>query len=134
MSYVQINIGGKLRGWKANQMTVELFSRHVFEGGEQTSSIYAAMFAGLVANCYVKREELMKVTGQDENGQDVLAPVTFEDVCDWVDELYESGNVAEISKVDECFAASMAYKKMLESINDKLRTAGVDEKKNNPEA
>lgn len=69
MSYVQIEIGGKTRGLKYNQLAVELMAQY---NDNQTTSaiIYAMVYAGLRGNDYVKRNE---------------PDYTFEDVCDWVD-------------------------------------------------
>ena len=106
MSYIQINIGGKLRGWKTNQLTIELFSKHISVSAVDTTSIYAAMYAGLVSNCYVKSEE---------------PDFTFEDVCNWVDEIYASKDLKTIEAVNDCFKESSAYIQVMETIQEKLR-------------
>ena len=79
MNYIQIEIGGKLRGWKVNQLTLEEWSKRM--GTTNTSALYSAIYAGLVANCYVKSEE---------------PDFTFENVCDWTDKLI-STNAGMIS-------------------------------------
>ena len=84
MNYIQINIGGRLRGWKINQMTMELWSKLTYGSAEASTSNYAAVYAGLVANCYVKREEFTKTV----DGKEVAA--TFEDVCDWVEQILDT--------------------------------------------
>lgn len=55
---------------------------------------YALVYAGLVANCYVKREE------QD---------FTFEEVCDWMEELTQD----DLIKVRECFESTQTYKNLM---------------------
>ena len=72
--YIKANIGGKDRGLKFNQMSLEIFSANIDMSAPKASSIYATFYAGLVGNCYAKRDE---------------PDFTFEDVVNWVDELYE---------------------------------------------
>jgi hypothetical protein len=69
MSYIQVELGGKLRGLKFNQLAIEVISTY---NDAQTNSgfLYAMIYGGLKGNSYVKREE---------------PDYTFEDVCDWVD-------------------------------------------------
>lgn len=69
MSYVQIEIGGKLRGLKFNQLAIELMAEYN-DNQTATSVLYSMVYAGLRGNDYVKR---------------VDPEYSFEDVCDWVD-------------------------------------------------
>jgi hypothetical protein len=69
MSYIQIDIGGKTRGLKFNQLAIELMAQYN-DSETTTSIIYAMVYAGLRGNDYVKRIE---------------PDYTFEQVCDWVD-------------------------------------------------
>jgi hypothetical protein len=69
MSYLQIELGGKLRGLKFNQLAIEIISTYN-DLESNTSFLYAMIYGGLRGNTYVKREE---------------ADYTFEEVCDWVD-------------------------------------------------
>lgn len=69
MSYLQIELGGKLRGLKFNQLAIEIISTYN-DLESNTSFLYAMIYGGLRGNTYVKREE---------------ANYTFEEVCDWVD-------------------------------------------------
>jgi hypothetical protein len=55
---------------------------------------YALVYAGLKANCFVKREE---------------SDFTFEQVCDWVDAM----SLEELTKVRDCFEETQAFKSML---------------------
>lgn len=69
MSYLQIDLGGKIRGLKFNQLAIEIISTYN-DLESNTSFLYAMIYGGLRGNTYVKREE---------------ANYTFEEVCDWVD-------------------------------------------------
>jgi hypothetical protein len=109
MSYIQIEIGGKARGLKFNQMAVEVFTQHLTDVGFDTSTVYAMMYAGLVANCYQKQEEPF---------------FTFADVIDWVDAIVDSGDTSSIEKVKLVFQEITAYKiwavKFQERIKEQL--------------
>lgn len=84
MSYIQVNIGGKERGLKFNQLAIELMSQYN-DSNTTTGFIYAMVYAGLRGSTYVKREE---------------PDYTFEQVCDWVDELENKEKVVnDISAV-----------------------------------
>ena len=93
MSYTQIDAGGKLRGLKFNQLALEKLSQYA-KGDDNLIYAYAIFYAGLFANCYVKREE---------------PDFTFEQACDWFDELKEE----DIIKVNAAFQDSIAYQKLL---------------------
>ena len=107
MNYIQIDIGGKLRGWKANQMTLELWSKKTSAESSNSTSTYAAVYAGLMANCYVKSEE---------------PDFTFEDVCDWTDKL----GVTELEKIKTAFEESESYIATLERMNAVLKTTNKE--------
>lgn len=107
MSRIEINIGGKIRGWKANQLTVELFSKFVKQDGIEITSLYAAVYSGLMADLYVNRAE---------------PDFTFADVCDWVDAIYEGKDLSIISAVNDAFEDSAAYISTMEKLQDKIRT------------
>ncbi len=75
MNYIQIKIGGKLRGLKFNQFTDVEYQVKL---GKQTNPVahtYSMVWAALVSNCIVKCEEV---------------DFTFEDVCDWCEKVSES--------------------------------------------
>lgn len=72
MSYLQLEIGGKNRGLKFNQMTLVLLSQHTDKDNADATAAYALFYAALRANCYVKREE---------------PDFSFEHACDWFDKL-----------------------------------------------
>jgi hypothetical protein len=57
---------------------------------------YALVYSGLVANCYVKREE---------------PDFDFEKVCDWVEQM----SMEDLLKIKECFESTQTYKTLIES-------------------
>jgi hypothetical protein len=84
MSYITINLGGKSRGLKFNQMAIELIGQYN-DAQTTTGFLYAMIYGGLKGNAYVKREEL---------------ELTFEEVCDLIDEMPNKEVMAQnISKV-----------------------------------
>lgn len=91
MSYIQLELGGKLRGLKYNQMAVITMTNYMDFNNLAATYGYALVYAGLVANCYVKREE------PDFN---------FETVCDWVETLTPE----QLLKVRECFESTQTFK------------------------
>lgn len=111
MSYIQINIGGKDRGLKFNQMAVEVYAKNLNLEAIESSSIYATFFAGLVGGCYAKQEE---------------PDFTFSDVVDWVDGLLQDGKTDVLKSVNDCFAETQAFKSYLSRMKDAIEKA-VDE-------
>jgi hypothetical protein len=105
MSYCKINIGGKERGLKFNQMAIMIYARKVDNEDQLATAGYALIYAGLKANAYTKGEE---------------CDFTFEQVCDWVDELDNES----LQLVTDTFKETQRYKKGSAYIEE--------EKKNNP--
>lgn len=101
MSYIQIEIGGKLRGLKYLQYAVIVMAQKADLDNYDATAGYAMVYAGLKCNNYVK---------------DVEDDFTFEQVCDWVDELPEE----TLLKVFEVFQETQAYKNLI----DKGRVEG----------
>lgn len=91
MSYCRINIGGKERGLKFNQLAWLIFNEKIDRGHVLQTAAYALVYAGLKANCYVKSEE---------------ADFDFEKVCDWV----ESVSDEDLVKVNNAFQETQFYK------------------------
>lgn len=119
MSYIQVEIGGKLRGLKFNQLALEEFSKKLPNTGvdiPSTMLVYAEVWGGLTGCSYVKSEEI---------------DYTFEDVCDWVDELFATDQSEVIQKIDDTLSSTQVYKRLLEN-SARLRsgnTDGADKKK-----
>lgn len=125
MSYIQIEIGPARevkkgeplttkRGLKFNQLAVELYVKKTnWINYTDASEVYATFYAGLMGSCAVKQEE---------------PDFTFEDVCDWVDDLS-----TEVKKeVMTAFEDSNKFKEWLERVKVKLaeNTEGEPVKKN----
>lgn len=107
MSYILLkDFIGKDRGWKVNMMTVELWSKQLDDAAFQSSSLYGAVYAGLIANCKVKQEE---------------PDFTFEQVCDLVDEmnLTESGRLT-LDEIRVKFEQSQYYIVLVKKLQDKV--------------
>lgn len=104
-NYVQIEIGGKLRGLKFNQLSLQVYTENVSHEQANSSAIYATFYAGLVGNCYVKKEEV---------------DFSFENVTDWVDDLYEQGRKKEIENVCNIWAETHVYKQWLKEFKERL--------------
>lgn len=95
MSYLQIEIGGKQRGLKFNQLAIELISQFN-DTTTNTGFLYAMVYGGLRGNSYVKREE---------------ADYTFEDVCDWVDAMPNKEDV--IVKITNTMTETQVWKDLV---------------------
>lgn len=96
MSYVQIEIGGQLRGLKFNNYAIEQMLLKQGSGSEAEST-YAMVYGGLRGNSYAKEEEVT---------------YTWENVIDWVDELIVADKGEEqIGKVLKAMTESQLYKK-----------------------
>ncbi len=119
MSYIQVEIGGRLRGLKFTQGAIMWMQDKVdFENYAATAG-YATVWGGLKMNCYAKSEELTKTV----NGTEVAA--TFEDVCEWVDEL----NKDTALNISNAFKESSVFKKLTEE-NDKKKLVEVTTEQN----
>ncbi len=114
MSYIQIEIGGKLRGLKFNQGALITFRESVDLNNYAASASYAIVYAGLIGNSIVKREEFVN---EDQT------PITFEQVTEWVDKLDDDVLVSVI----EAFKKSESYKKALDKIATKESEAQIVE-------
>ncbi len=127
MSYIQIEIGGKLRGLKFNQMALMIFSTKTDPDEPTASSGYALIYAGLKANTYVKGEEFVDSEEKEIDGKKVTinSPITFEMVCDWYEDLKED----VILKVVQCFNGTQAFKKLIPE-KDKKKLTQKSMKKN----
>ena len=117
MSYIQIEIGpsiegqsSRLRGLKFNTGAWKIFATHVDANNYVASAAYAMIYAGLWANCFVKRIE---------------PDFTFEQVCEWVDDLTPE----VIQSVTVIFNEMTQFKELLEATKVQAEQT-EDEKKN----
>ena len=97
MSYLQLELGGKLRGLKFNQLAIEIISTYN-DNKTQSAFMYAMVYGGLMGNSYVKREE---------------PDYTFEDVCDWVDVMENKSEM--IAKVTEALTSTQVWKTLVKA-------------------
>jgi hypothetical protein len=108
MSYIQIELGGKLRGLKFNMYALEEYTKRIANALDraikknstdisQATLVYACVYSGLIGNCYAK-----------EIDQDF----TFEDVTDWVD----AASNADLEAACNCLSETERYKEKLKAI------------------
>lgn len=97
MSYLQLELGGKLRGLKFNQLAIEIISTHN-DNSTQSAFMYAMIYGGLMGNSYVKREE---------------PDYTFENVCDWVDVMENKAEA--IAKVTDVLTSTQVWKNLVKA-------------------
>ena len=95
MDYIQLELGGKLRGLKFNQYTYIKFYEKVSPDDYIATFHYAAVFAALKSNAYVKGEEFTE---------------TWEDVCSLVDAM----KTEDKDKVAEVFNNTAYFRKAVE--------------------
>jgi hypothetical protein len=91
MSYCKINIGGKERGLKFNQMAVLILQEKTDKEFPIQSGAYALVYGGLKANCFVSGVE---------------ADFTWQDVCEWVEDM----DTDTMNIVTAAFKETQAYK------------------------
>lgn len=109
MSYIQKQIGGRLRGLKFNTLAIREFLRTVDWERYSSTANYAMVWAGLYGNAYAKREEV---------------DFTMEDVIDWLDAMTQQ-DMDEISAV---MAEVHAFKALLPKAEEPAAET-VEEKK-----
>jgi hypothetical protein len=108
MSYIQIELGGKLRGLKFNMYALEEYTKRIADALDraikknstdisQATLVYACVYSGLIGNCYAKEID------QDFN---------FEDVTDWVD----AASNADLEAACNCLSETERYKEKLKAI------------------
>ena len=110
MSYIQVTLGDKPRGLKFNILALKLFNDTVDYNRFNETANYAMVYAGLYANCFVKREE---------------PDFTFEDVVEWVDQLSQK----EVDDISLVMASLDAFKKMLPQSEEPAKEETAEEKK-----
>jgi hypothetical protein len=113
--YLQIEVGGTLRGIKFNMAAIDVFWGKVNLSGDvefTSTTIYAAFYAGLVGNCAAKG---------------VTQDFTMEEVSEWVDDLYtKDGGKEDITKVCDALSESTQFKNRIIEINTRLKNEEED--------
>lgn len=111
MSYIQIEIGGKLRGIKFSQGTTILLQdspvMDMDEAERKAFGVQYIIWAGLKTNCAIKGERLTKTVEVD--GKPTEVKVTTEDVFEWVEKLTPE----VITEVVDLYAEVNAFKEKL---------------------
>jgi hypothetical protein len=120
MSYIQIELGGKLRGLKFNMYALEEYTKRIGIALDQAikrnstdisqaTLVYACVYSGLIGNYYAKEIE------QD---------FTFEDVTDWVD----AASNKDLEAACNCLSETERYKEKLRAISEIASTEVVKKK------
>lgn len=120
MNYLLLpNCCGADRGWKVNMMTVELWAKNLESEAFNSTSLYWAVYAGLLANCRAKQ---------------IDPDFTFEQVTDWVDAQYttEAGKLL-LEEIRVQFEASQYYIDMVKKLEGQLQEAAEESKKKEQE-
>lgn len=117
-NYIQIkDFGGADRGLKFNMLALNYYFEHI-NLEAPNSIVYACCYAGVAANCDVK--------GEERN-------FTYEDVCDWVDKLYEQGRQVEVDNACKMWSEVHCYKEKLAQFQPEIRASlepeTIDKKK-----
>lgn len=110
VNYLQIEIGGKLRGLKFNTLTVSQFNKKVIPDDYIGSSAYSLIWAALFSNCYSKGVEV---------------DFTFEEVQDWTEKM----NAEDLQKVQVCFEGLFDFKKDEPATDEPIKKKQVNRKK-----
>ena len=118
--YTQINIGGKLRGFKWGKWAVEKYaltnSKRLLESNLGTEDFIFIVNAGLCMNCFCKQVE---------------PDFTFENVVDWMEDFAPE----ELIKVNEAIESSniwIAKKKAESELQLKSGGSKTRKKKSSP--
>lgn len=104
MSYIKVELGGKERGLKFNQLALEEMTS--VAGEKATQNVYAMFWGGLKGNSYVKREDV---------------DYTFEDVCDWIDQLFAEKKMDIIKQVEETLTETQLYKSLVPEVKEEKK-------------
>lgn len=107
--YIELQIGGELRGLKFNQHCYINFYKEVDLTDYEGTFQYAAVWAALKANAYVKRIEFTE---------------KYETVCDWVDLM----KLEDKKTVKETFENSEVYKNLVEDGKQELNNKPAKKK------
>jgi hypothetical protein len=109
--YIQQDILGRQRGLKfgslaAENILPELAALGVATGSDYSSAMIAiVVYWGLFNNAFAKRQEL---------------DVTFEQVCDWVDEIWTDTSKQEaVQAIVKAWEESTTTKTLLEKVSEK---------------
>lgn len=107
MSYIQIDLCGKLRGLNFNMFAIEKMRDFASVAGMTSASNIAITYCGLLGNAFVKNETL---------------DVSLEQVCEAVEEMMmDERRINDLQRITECFVESKAYKFALGQLEKKTK-------------
>ncbi len=119
--YTQINIGGKVRGYKWGKWALEFYMRSLnlkenetVEGVMGTENFDKIVYAGLRMNCYMKQTE---------------PDFTFEDVVNWVEVIEESEILKVNTAIEDAPVMQSFLPKKKEAEELPLKSGGLKSKK-----
>jgi hypothetical protein len=118
MSYIELQLGGELRGLKFNNAAVDCYWQRVNFDEVIASSVYATVYSGLIGNDLAKGVQ--------------YSNYTYEQVTEWVDDLYNTDEES-LTKACELFAETTAYKKKLEKMQERIRLLNEEGQKKKTE-
>ncbi len=127
MSYIQIELGGEMRGLKFNMFALEEYTKRLGRALDyalknangkpieeiqipQAVLVYACIYSGLVGNCFAKEIE------QD---------FTFEDVTDWV----EAAKNQDLEAACNVLSQTERYKENLKNLEGVISNLTQDTSK-----
>ncbi len=102
MGYIEVTLGGKPMGLKFNMAANDELVRRVHKHNGKLSEAqmaYIVIFSGLLGNYVAK---------------DIDMDFTFEQVTEWVDDLYVKNEQDILVKVLEVYTTTQQYKKLFE--------------------
>ena len=95
MSYLQIELGGKLRGLKFNMIAIEEIAKQNTTDSKY-GFIYSMIYGGMYGCSVVKKEEI---------------DYTYEDVSEWVDAMENQEEI--VAKVTATLTETQNWKRVL---------------------
>lgn len=110
---MQIEMFGQTYGLKFNQGTLMIARKYIDQKEADASSVYAIVYAALKSNAIVKRQDFTRIV----DGKQV--EVTFEDVCDEVDNLSEETLTGIVKAFNE---SDIGRKLIKENENDEKKS------------
>ncbi len=118
--YISVEFGGKERGLKFNQLALEEMTT-LASTTSTTANVYAMFYGGLVGNQYVKTKRTDLFDIEIVNGKETEVAISFENVCDWVDQLFAEKKTDVIKAVEQTLTQTQLYKSLVPEKEEKKR-------------
>lgn len=100
MSYIQIELGGQMRGLKFNNFGLDIMLQNVVKDSN-ASTVYGMIYGGLRGNSYAKQVE---------------PEYTFEQVIDWIDAISKDKQNEMLMPIVDCLNSTQAYIDLLPKV------------------